>query len=524
MKKTRKILYTFIFTLIMYYFILPPINVTSPGFWAFLILVFSFYAILAITNVVSLRSIIISQHKQNKNVLMGVFTLLGILAVIFIINLFNMPLFNAKSYYQRISVVESDFKADVDEVDFAKLALLDKDSSSKLGDRVMGQMTDLVSQFYVSSLYTQINFNGQIVRVTPLEYNDTIKYFTNRNQGVSGYISVNSVDGSASLVKLDKGMRYMPSALFFEDLNRYLRIKYPMTIFGETVFEVDEEGNPYWIAQTIKYSGIGLKKEISGVVILDPITGDSKKYDVASVPSWVDHVYPSDLIIEQLDDWGKYKNGYFNSLFGQKNVVMATDGYNYLAMDDDIYLYTGITSVVSDESNIGFVLVNLRTKETKFYNVAGAEEYSAMESAKGQVQQMNYTTTFPLLINLKGQPTYLMSLKDNAGLVKMYAFVDYENYQKVSVSDASLGIVKSAQNYLGEFISIGEEKTKSIRISSIESAVIDGITYYYISSGEYLYRASIKVNEMILPFLTSGDTVTIVYDEGDLNQIISISK
>jgi hypothetical protein len=179
----------------------------------------------------------------------------------------------------------------------------------------------------------------------------------------------------------------------------------------------------------MKYVGIGLIRDVDGVVILDPITGKSNYYDVKDVPTWVDHVYDASLIIEQADDWGKYSNGFWNSIFGQKDVVATTEGYNYLAMKDDIYLYTGITSVLADESNLGFILTNLRTKETKFYSVPGAEEFSAMASAEGQVQQMKYNASFPLLINLNNKPTYLMSLKDNAGLVKMYAFVDVADYQ-----------------------------------------------------------------------------------------------
>ena len=245
----------------------------------------------------------------------------------------------------------------------------------------------------------------------------------------------------------------------------------------------------------------------------DPITGESKKYVNDEIPTWVDVAYSSKLIIEQVDDWGKYKNGFLNSLFGQKEVVMTTDGYNYLAMNDDVYLYTGITSVLTDESNIGFIITNLRTKETKYYDVPGAEEYSAMESAKGQVQQMNYTSTFPLLVNLNNRPTYLISLKDNAGLVKMYAFVDVEDYQKVVVTDSSLGIEEAARSYLAnvDLKSDGKELEKKIIISSITNASIDGNTYYYITDKDnQKYKVSIKTSDT-LPFVKVNDEITIVY-------------
>ena len=338
---------------------------------------------------------------------------------------------------------------------------------------------------------------------------------------------VNSVTGESSLIKLDKGMRYMPSAYFFENLYRKLRLSYPTEIFGTESFEVDNDGNPYWIIPTIKYIGVGIKKEISGVIILDSITGKSEKYNKDNIPTWVDHVYSPDLVIEQVDDWGKYKNGFLNSIFGQKNVVQTTDGYNYTVMNDDVYLYTGITSALADESNIGFILTNLRTKKTKFYSVAGAEEYSAMASAEGQVQQMRYKSSFPLLINLNNKPTYLMSLKDDAGLVKMYALVDVVDYQKVVVTEASEGIEKAFDNYLGDSklnIDNASLTEKTITINTINIANIDGNSYYYISDiDNNKYRANIKVNDNVLPFLKIGDTATIYYQKEDtVTQILDI--
>ncbi len=524
-KNLLKISFCLIFIFVLYYFMLPPINLSDPSFWLFmfLIIIFCFLIFLMFSNNISFETII-NNKKVQKNrinyIVLGSIPI--IVGLIFIINIINSPLFSSKSYYERINVTNSNFNEDVPPVDFNNLPLLDKNSSIKLGDKVMGQMTDLVSQFEVSNNYTQINYNNDIIRVTPLEYAGLIKYFSNRNKGVAGYITVDSVTGESNLIRLEEGMKYMPSSFFFENLYRKLRISYPFTIFGEVNFEIDDEGNPYWIAETLKYSGVGLKKEVTGVVILNPIDGTSKKYKVEEIPTWVDHVYSANLIIEQLNSWGKYKNGFLNSLFGQKDVVRTTTGYNYLTMNNDVYLYTGITSVSSDGSNIGFVLVNMRTKETKFYDVAGAEETSAMASAEGQVQQMNYVSTFPLLINLDSKPTYLMSLKDNAGLVKMYAFVDYTDYQKVVVTDVSEGIVKAAQNYLGGSITSGEEISKKITVDSIKTAVLDGTTYYYLQSDNEIYRVSLKVNQNILPFLATGDNIEIIYKKSDINEIISI--
>ena len=522
------ILLTLVISFIPYYFMIPPINLTSLYFWFFMVIVlFNFVMIYLFF---SREKIIKDVKSKKKNLFFTVFGITCVLITVILIstNFILSPIFNSGSYANRIIISENgNFSEDFEKVDFKHLPLLDKASSQKLGDRVMGQMPELVSQFVVSDLYTQINYNDDIIRVTPLEYNGFIKYLSNKNSGVKGYITVDSVTGEANLVKLDKGMKYMPSAYFSKDLMRHLRFKYPTVIFDTPSFEIDNEGNPYWIIPTVKYNGIGIRKEINGVIVLDPITGDTEKYDIDEVPTWIDHVYSADLILEQVNDWGLYKKGFLNSLFGQKEVVQTTEGYNYLIMNDDVYLYTGITSKATDESNIGFILTNMRTKDTVFYAVPGAEEYSAMASAKGQVQQMNYTSSFPLLINLNNKPTYLLSLKDNAGLVKMYAFVDVADYQKVSVSDASIGIEAAAQKYLGDSYVLSDELlSKTITIKTITSANIDGTTYYYFKDeNSNKYKVSIKTNEENIPFLKVDDRLKIYYtNENTLIEIVKLEK
>ena len=538
MKKYMSYLITLIMAFILYYIFLPPINLHSASFYFFIIalliiFMFNYSLFSARDNKREIMELLFNKRKvrtirgtSDKVYKVCVSIIAFIILVILAVNIICSPLFNAKSYHNRIKVDETgDFIKDVKEVDFKSLPLLDRKSSEVLGDRVMGQMSEWVSQFDVSDMYTQINYNDDIVRVTPLTYADPIKWLTNRSEGIKGYIIVNSVDGKTKLVKLDKGMKYVPSALFNDKMERRLRFKYPTTLFDNISFEIDEEGNPYYIITTVDYTAVGLKEKVTGVIIYDPITGKSKKYKKEDIPRWVDIAYSASLVIEQVDDWGTYSKGFFNSIFGQKNVVNTTEGYNYLAMDDDIYLYTGITSVVSDESNLGFILSNMRTGETKYYKVAGAEEYSAMNSAEGQVQEKGYKSTFPLLINLKGKPTYLVSLKDDNGLVKMYAFIDVVDYQKVVVTDSSKGIITAKDNYLKGTKSEAkdEELTREkITVESLHTAIINGYTYYYIENKDKKFKISISLSEN-LPFLKVGDTIDIGYYETG-GKVIEVEK
>ena len=271
-----------------YYIFLPPLNIQAISFWVFFIAsVCMFIFIFAIAASTSEVVRITNNSKMRdlpKVISIPSMLISIIIAVILIVNVACSPLFNAGSYSRRIIIDETkEFSNDIAEVDFNTLPLLDRDSSEKLGDRVMGQMSELVSQYYVSNQYTQINYNNEITRVTPLEYADIIKWFTNRKDGVKGYIKVNSVNGNTELVKLEKGMKYMPSAYFNENLNRRLRFAYPTTVFGDAKFEIDNDGNPYWIVPTYSYTAVGLKTKVSGAIIFNPIDGTSKKYKMEDV-------------------------------------------------------------------------------------------------------------------------------------------------------------------------------------------------------------------------------------------------
>ena len=438
-----------------------------------------------------------------------------------IATVWGLPLFNAARYRDLITLTDGDFAADIAEIDMHNIPVVDRDSASRLGDRKLGEMTELVSQFEIADNYTQINYKGAPYRVTPLVYADPIKWLFNRSSGLPAYITVDMVTQQTDLVWLEEGMKYSPSEYFFRNIDRYLRFRYPTKIFDDVSFEIDDNGIPYWVAPTVTYRvGWWDGKDIDGAVLVNAVTGESTYYKKEDVPQWIDQLYASDLIITQLDDNGKYQNGYWNSIFGQRNVRRTTYGYNYLALNDDVYLYTGMSSVTADQSNIGFVLVNLRTKDTKFYTVPGATEQSAMASAEGQVQHLNYKATFPLLLNISNRPTYFISLKDGAGLVKMYAFVDVEQYQIVGTGQT---VDEAKENYRRalnlEDVELeeaaGAEPVSGV-IGAIEPVVVSGNTCFYftLSGSDTIYSAQITLSPE-LAFLQPGDSVSSLPGEGE---------
>lgn len=446
--------------------------------------------------------------------------------ILLIVGISGSTLFNATKYASILKVADSDFSEDIAEsVGTDSIALMDTDSAMMLGDREIGSLSNVVSQFNVSYDYIQIDFNGKPVKVSALEYAGFFKWLNNKDVGVEGYVTVDPVSMSASFSECD-GMKYVPSAYWLEDAYRHIWLKYPTTIFGNVHFEIDEEGKPYYIAsvyeKTISLFG---GKTVTGCIILDPVTGDMEKYDLADIPKWVDVVFDGDLICRQYNWYGQLQNGFLNSIIGKKGCKQVTNyysddseddvpvvDYGYVSKDNDIWIYTGITSVNGDSSNIGFLLANERTGECRYYEVAGADEKSAMVAAEGEVQEKGYQASFPSLINVSGYPTYIMVLKDSGGLVKLYAAVNVEQYNIVTTASTQSECLEKYRALLGVSEpqeAIEADNTVEIEISSVKYIDIDGNTYIYlISTDSKIYKAKASSNEEML-LLNAGDKVEL---------------
>ena len=513
---------------IYYYVTLPAINIHSSETWIFLIIL----GILAAVAFVKKKRLSRYEIRESK----GLKVILGIIVLIVLVylvgTLLSSPIVNAKKYQQLMNVETGEFAKDIEEVSFDQIPLLDKDSAELLGDRKIGSMVDMVSQFEVDSLYSQINYQDRPVRVSPLRYASLIKWFTNQGEGIPAYIKIDMATQNTELVKLDQGMKYTTSDHFNRNIYRHLRFRYPTYIFNDLSFEVDEEGTPYWICPVKKYN-IGLfgGETIGRVVLCNAITGETEDYAIEDAPQWIDRAYSADMLVQLYDYYGTLKHGFFNSILGQRDCLKTTDGYNYLAIDDDVWVYTGVTSITGDQSNVGFVLMNQRTMETRFYEVEGATEASAMSSAEGQVQNLHYKATFPLLLNISGEPTYFIALKDDAGLVKKYAMVNVQKYQIVAIGDT---VSQCEENYTTLMYENGIKETPedtrdvlsiTAAISKIAQGVVDGNSHYYI-----MVEGSDEIFDIpVVDFIDIirydvGDEVAIEYKEGEQsNTVLSLN-
>ncbi|HFI0162646.1 TPA: hypothetical protein ACGORW_000426 [Streptococcus suis] len=533
--------------LVYYWYQLPAINVFSLGFWffvlqstalAWLILLFSHP-----TGLIQQATKVTGRQRQvttyNINPKLPAFLswtgrlwLLVVLALVGL-GIFNSPIFRAKDYAAVISVTDADFKSDFPETDISKLALLDRASAEKIGDTYLGTI-DKVSQFGISDDYRQITIGQQPFRVSPLEYKSFWKWLSNHQDGIGYYVKVNQTTGKAELAKLSKSMHYSDSEYLFNDTMRHLRLQYPTTIFGKPSFEVDDQGNPYYIATTYQPKFGLSSNDPTGAIVLDAVTGESKVYSLTDIPEWVDRVYSASNVISRVDHHYTYQNGFWNTIFSQTGVKHTTDSYNYISIGSDIYLYTGITSATADSSNLGFILVNMRTREITNYKLASATETAAQESAEGEVQEKGYQATAPSLVKLADTAYYLVSLKDDAGLVKSYALVDAEDYQQVTVNNDVATLISQvtgtdasslaglSTNESGE---VEEAEVISGKVEALASQMIGGSTVYYIQSADQIYKVKATEDSTDkLPFIKVGDSFTGQLDKNNYLKNVTIGQ
>ena len=512
-----------------FFIFLPPINPRCAEFWVFLAAAIAVYAVPFLVS-----GFLNDYSFENCGASKFVLMLAVVPLVIMIIGgICSSTFFGAKKYASVINVTEADFAQDMPETDnVTNIALMDTSSATIIGNRALGSLSDVVSQYVASEKYTQINYLGSPMKISNLEYAGFFKWLGNRKNGIPGYVMVDPVGNTAEYKKFDTPLRYVDSGYFGDDLNRKLRFDHPTKIFGEISFEINEEGAPFFIVSCLS-PNVGLfgAYDVSEVIIFNPVDGSSEIMPVGEVPQWVDIVYDGYLAEEKYNWHGLLSGGYWNSIIGNKGCKQTTDDFGYLMYDDDVWYYTGVTSVTADSSNIGFIVSNARTGEYKFYSVVGAEEYSAMHAAEGEVQEKGYKASFPALINVSGEATYIMVLKDASGLVKLYALVNVEHYGLVATGETQEQAMTAykkllAQNGTIEEPSTSEEKA-AVTVNEIEKLVIDGNSWYYLlcSDGNY-YRVCIAEDESAL-FIRAGDKLEISYSETatqGIRNIVSWSK
>lgn len=529
-------LFSLLFFAVSYYIGFPALNIHNAEFWGYLVTVsvvvcLSFFLVghifpkdITVEPANSNNPVVKFLKNFNANTPLVCKLSIIVIIVAFIVpiigSIWGAPIFHAKDYASLLEIEECDFSENIREsTDIKDIALMDTSSAKILGNRKIGSLSSVVSQYEIEEDYTQINISGSPYKVAPLKYASLFKALKNQGTGIPGYVKIDPVKFSASYVELKEKMRYVPSAYFNKNLQRHVQLAYPTKIVYDYYFEVDDEGNPYFVCPTMT-SRISLfgAMDVEGVILCDPITGNCSYYSKDEIPTWIDRVYDGELLEQKYNWYGMYSNGYWNSMFSQTGCKQTTDDYGYKTIDDDVWIYTGVTSVNGDESNIGFIMINQRTAKAYYYSVSGAEEYSAMAAAEGEVQEKGYKASFPSLINVAGAPTYIMVLKDNGGLVKMYAMVNVEQYNIVATATSQEKVFAAYKKLLLNNGSSSskekvKEKSKEITVADIQFISQEGVTTVYIKDTEHqVYKQNFADDEALIK-ICEGDKISITYEE-----------
>ena len=535
MKKSTRIILSVLIgtalTAVSYYIMLPPLNLQSTGFWMYLLLVIFFYGIpLGV-----IKAIPVAKKGTGKPQINKIFLAVALapVAVMLLGSILSSEFFNALKYASIIEVTEAKFSEDMPETDtVTNISLMDSESAAILGNRTLGALSDVVSQYDLSGDYNQINFRGAPKKVANLEYVDIFRWLNNMENGIPGYVMVDPVNNNAEYIRLSQPMKYVESGYLTDDLMRKLRFSYPTKIFSTVNFEIDDEGNPFYIVSCMK-PRVGLfgAMDVNEVIIFNPCDGSSEIYPVSEAPAWLDNVYDGSLACTKYDWHGTLSGGFWNSVIGQKNCKQTTADFGYIVIGDDVWYFTGVTSVTSDESNIGFIISNARTGEYKYYSVIGAEEYSAMGAAEGKVQEKGYKASFPSLINVAGQPTYIMVLKDDHGLVMLYALVNVETHNIVATGQSQQ---EAKEAYLELLLDRGvvapeerpkvETKSAEITVTDVRLATVNGETVVYITAEDgVVYKGALAEDETLI-LITAGQKLAIEYEETEHSMIRKVNS
>lgn len=488
-----------------------------------------FFVLAGIIDIMLDRGAKASKLAKNNFIIALILLVLVIVVPFFI----TTPILHASAYKNLIGeVTESEFTEDVSPVNVNDIRIVDEGMAMKLGEKKIGEIPAIGSVSQLGTFHIQ-SVNGELYWVAPLVHRDIIKWITNLD-GTDGYVMVSATDPQdVRLVQSLDGkpikIKYQPEAYFLQDLHRYLYLK-GIVNYGMTEFtlEIDDNGRPYWVV-TLYDHKVGFSgSDAVGVAILDAQTGDLNVYDIENTPKWVDRIQPESLVINQIKDWGLYVKGFINSVFSEEGVLVPTEGASLVyGNDGKSYWYTGITSSGGDESTVGFMLVDSRTKEAKLYMQTGATETAAMTSAEGKVQEKNYEATFPVMYNIYGTPTYVCALKDKAGLVKSVAFISVEDYSVLGVGDNkkdALAAYKDALESDGEdlkFETDTDDVVLNDKIQRISADVQGGATTYYFTlqdNSKFIFKGTSKVSNE-LPLTNVGDNVVVTYTKTDATTI-----
>ncbi len=344
--------------------------------------------------------------------------------------------FHASNYRELLPVEERDFDTEQVLLDQAQARFVDQALAKRAAEELLGNNLGLGSRCVIGEMNIQ-SVNGRLWWVGPLEHRDFFKWASNGT--TPGYMMVSANNYSDSKIVQDYELSIGMGGSFSGYLPRYLyQNGYATVGLTDYTFELDDSGKPYWVV-TIQKPQVGFSGLVAkGVLVVDPTNGTIAEYSIDDAPTWIDRIQPQNITDGRIDDWGDFVHGWWNSWLAQRDVINASEGTSLVyTADGRCAWYTGLQSAGgSDQGTMGFMLVDARTGQAKFYRRAGITEAAARDVIKGQAQEKGYDSTWPIPYLVNGVPTFISVLKDDSGNPQMVGMVAYNDRTLVVVGES----------------------------------------------------------------------------------------
>ncbi len=381
-------------------------------------------------------------------------------------------------------IEERTWSEDTQPLDPEHIRLVPSELASYRAEQALGNAPGAIgSQFSLSDRATLQMIAGELWYVIPLDFRGFGSWSS--SDGAPGYIQVHAEELDRDVIVVtDKHYRYMPGAFFSDNLERYawnLDMTRPVT---DWTFEIDDDGHAWWIATIVDYRVMYWGAVGTGVLLVDPETGETETYASGDMPEWIDRMAPASIVQDNLHSYGTLSGGWWNRVFSGSNLMEPETPTIAYGHDGRFYWVTAMTSNnVADQSMLGLMYTD-RTGHTVYYRNAGATLEAVDHAVDNEVAYMHQHASGPVLYNVRGHMTAIVPILGEAHTYQGVAFVDIANVQHIAIDEHPLEALREYERLIGssgEHADVDERhdlRVVSDTVFRIGSDVRDGHTVY----------------------------------------------
>lgn len=444
-------------------------------------------------------------------------------SLILLIYMLCAPIFNADKKYDSAKKEE---KVEIEAFDETKTpaSVPPRFAQNKM-KKAFGQVPN-TSYYELGNLQIQ-KVNGEYVYIAPVEFSGFFKWFNGKT--TPGYFTMSATDSTDNPKFIKSEMTYVPSAYLNKNLERHIRLEHPTLIFnGEPQLEVDDDGKPFYIRSYGEFISARNGFDVKGIVMVDATTGGSKVLTLDEVPEFIDGAVSPEAVSLQNSYFGNYIHGYWNSLFGKKDVKLPSDEGTEANVspifneNGEMYYFTDFTSPKEGvDSMLGYSLTNARTGESTYYTGNLEESYMDSQGALDIIEkkfiEKEWEGEMPILYNFYGEASWLAPVLDSNGFLQNYFIVSAANPEISAYGTTPNEALKQYKTALSrgggtvDGTSNSEEATISGDLVRVYKERVGDYTVvsFLLNSGQNFIISS--QNAPLAIYLQEGDHVAITY-------------